>query len=265
MNWYYAEAGQQVGPLSDVDFDGLVQAGKVRPDTLVWHEGLANWQPLRLVRPSGGPAGPGAIGPSPSGPAPAPTGAEVVCVECNGIFAQDQAVQYGGVWVCGNCKPLFLQKLREGAAPVPAGSLVYAGFWIRFAAKFLDGLILGVVLVLPLVLVLVMTGAFRTLGRRGDAGFAVFQVVFQLAAILVAVAYNTFFQGKFGATPGKMAVGVRVVTAEGAPITYGRAFGRAWAEQLSGMICYIGYIIAAFDREKRTLHDHICSTRVVRK
>ena len=61
---------------------------------------------------------------------------------------------------------------------------------------------------------------------------------------------------------GKMAVGIKVTTPEGQPISYLRAFGRAWAEQLSGLICNIGYIIAAFDDQKRALHDHICNTRV---
>ena len=31
------------------------------------------------------------------------------------------------------------------------------------------------------------------------------------------------------------------------------------------MICYIGYILAAFDDQKRSLHDHICNTRVIYK
>jgi hypothetical protein len=34
---------------------------------------------------------------------------------------------------------------------------------------------------------------------------------------------------------------------------------------LLSQICYIGYIMVAFDQEKRSLHDHICNTRVVYK
>src|SRR5438552_17418691 len=45
MNWYYANAGQPIGPLSHTDFDGLVHAGTVNPETLVWREGMASWQP----------------------------------------------------------------------------------------------------------------------------------------------------------------------------------------------------------------------------
>ena len=63
-----------------------------------------------------------------------------------------------------------------------------------------------------------------------------------------------------------MACGLKVVDADGNKISYGRALGRGFAEILSGLICDIGYIIAAFDNpQKRSLHDHICSTRVIYK
>ncbi len=79
------------------------------------------------------------------------------------------------------------------------------------------------------------------------------------------MAYQIFFLGKYGATPGKMACSIKVVTADGGRIGYGRATGRFFSELLSGIICYIGYIIVAFDGQKRALHDHICNTRVVYK
>jgi len=71
--------------------------------------------------------------------------------------------------------------------------------------------------------------------------------------------------GKFGATLGKMACKIQVVTAEGGRVSYLRSLGRYFAKFLSGLICLIGYIIAAFDEEKRALHDRICVTRVVLK
>ena len=78
-------------------------------------------------------------------------------------------------------------------------------------------------------------------------------------------ATETWLIGKYGATLGKMACGIRVVRPDGSPVTYLRAFGRYWAKFLSGIMLLIGYIIAAFDAEKRALHDHICDTRVVYK
>jgi len=58
---------------------------------------------------------------------------------------------------------------------------------------------------------------------------------------------------------------VRIVTAEGYKVSYLRAFARYFAKILSALTCLIGFIIAAFDDEKRALHDRICSTRVVKQ
>jgi uncharacterized RDD family membrane protein YckC len=138
--------------------------------------------------------------------------------------------------------------------------LDYAGFGVRFGAKFVDGFIVGVPL---LVLLFVSMGDFLTPGAdRSRVGML--QVFWQLGFYAVGAAYNIFFLGKYGATPGKMLLKLRVVTPEGGKVSYGRATGRYFAELLSGMICYVGYIMAAFDDEKRTLHDRICNTRVVR-
>ena len=81
----------------------------------------------------------------------------------------------------------------------------------------------------------------------------------------VAAAYSVFFVGKFQATPGKMALGIKIITPDGGRVGYGRALGRYFAEFLSSIILGIGYLMAAFDQEKRALHDRICTTRVVKK
>jgi len=116
MSWYYATGGQQQGPVDDAQLDALIQSGTVTPDTLIWREGMANWQPLRQARPA--PASPAAP-PIAVPPVAAGTsaGGEVVCAECGKSFSRDNAIQYGAAWVCATCKPVFLQKLREGAAP----------------------------------------------------------------------------------------------------------------------------------------------------
>jgi uncharacterized RDD family membrane protein YckC len=88
----------------------------------------------------------------------------------------------------------------------------------------------------------------------------------QFGILAIQVGYWTFFVGKFSATPGKMACGLKVVSADGSRLSYGRAACRALSQILSGMVCYIGYLIAGFDNpQKRALHDHICNTRVVHK
>jgi uncharacterized RDD family membrane protein YckC len=260
MPWYYAEGALQNGPVTDEEFADLVRNGRVQAQTLVWREGMANWQPYSTV------ALPQPAGAAPAVPAPlvpaqlAPN--EVLCHECGKAVSKENAIQYGTVWVCANCKPLFLQKLREGAMR-PVAQAQYAGFWIRFVAKFIDGLILGVILILPFLVILFQIARG---GRQPDPGQTfLLQIGFQVVYLAFQVAFNTFFIGKFGATPGKMACSLRVVMSDGRTLSFGRAFGRACADILSNIICSIGYIIAAFDDQKRALHDHICDTRVVRK
>src|SRR5215469_12934446 len=42
--WFYASEGKQQGPFPEGQFRDLVAQGVVRPDTLVWTEGMAGWQ-----------------------------------------------------------------------------------------------------------------------------------------------------------------------------------------------------------------------------
>jgi uncharacterized RDD family membrane protein YckC len=190
----------------------------------------------------------------------------VVCVECGGVFPQEQTIPYGSVSVCANCKPVFFQKVREGATPTSVweGPMNFGGFWIRAGAKIIDGLIMAVALGIPIGILVAVMGPSISGDGEPSATFIGFQLLIQVLGLGIAVTYNTFFVGRFAATPGKMACGLRVVMADGCKVSYGRALGRGFAEQLSGMVCYIGYVLAGFDDQKRTLHDHICSTRVIR-
>jgi len=271
MNWHYVEQGQPTGPVSDEQLAELNRTGKVNADTPVWHEGMADWLPFNQVslelKPSGpvpGPGGTAAAAP----PVAAGNASEAVCNECGKIFPIDEMIPHGNTRICSGCKPVFMQKLSEGAK-INTGELNYAGFGIRFGAKLLDGLILGV----PFMLVyfLVMFPLLASQAGERTSGKVTFlpillQLLLQFGIIAVQVAFQTFFLGKYGATPGKMVCKLKVVTATGDKISYGRAAGRALAEMLSGMICYIGYFMVAFDNpQRRALHDHICNTRVIYK
>ena len=110
MNWYYVEDGRQAGPVDEAGLNALVASGKIRPETLVWREGMANWQPYREVHP---PA-PSAAAAPPSFGSPAAAGAEAVCAECGGLFPLNDTILIGNARVCANCKPIFVQKMREG-------------------------------------------------------------------------------------------------------------------------------------------------------
>ena len=258
MNWYYVDAGQQAGPVDDAQLDELARTGKIQHDTLVWREGMESWQPYTQARSAGSQSTTASA--AQTNPAPAETTSEAVCAECGRIFNMDDMIRHSGSYVCANCKPVFMQKLAEGAKL--SGGMNYAGFWIRFAAVFLDGLIMGAVnFVIGMVAGL---SASQAVGAEPTAAIAL-QLVLVLVQLVIGVTYEVVMIGKYGATLGKMACKIKVVTADGGTVSYGRAFGRYFAKLLSGLTCLIGYIIAAFDDQKRTLHDHICNTRVVLK
>src|ERR1022692_1855540 len=72
---------------------------------------------------------------------PAPTTVQY-CSECGQPWPQEELARFGDRLICSNCKIAYIQKLREGVAS--AATFTYAGFWIRFVAVLLDGIILFV-------------------------------------------------------------------------------------------------------------------------
>ena len=132
MAWHYVDSGRSIGPIDQAELERLVRGGSITADTLVWHAGLADWQPYHTAATAATEAAPLGV--------PA---ADAVCCECGGTFSQNDMIRYADSWVCAACKPVFVQKLKEGA-PLP-GTMVYGGFWIRFLAKIVDGIILNAV------------------------------------------------------------------------------------------------------------------------
>lgn len=51
MRWFFLSAQQEQIPTSDSQLASLVQQGILRPQTLVWHEGQADWQSLGELKP----------------------------------------------------------------------------------------------------------------------------------------------------------------------------------------------------------------------
>ena len=186
-----------------------------------------------------------------------PAAATHDCSQCGRAYPEDELLFYEDMWVCAACKPDFVQRLKEGQRV--EGQLIYAGFWIRGGAKIVDWIII-------LTIGFVVTFLMNLMGGiTGGANPTVFILITNLLKILLAALYSTWFIGRYAATPGKMACGLKVVMPDGANVSYARALGRHFAEWISSMILGIGYLMAAFDSEKRALHDRICGTRVVKK
>jgi hypothetical protein len=97
MNWFYEAGGKQQGPISEAELDRLVAAGTITPATLVWREGLPDWQPLAMARPA------------------ASAGEAVRCASCSRLFPASEVIMIGSRWICSECKPAVLQGLQQGS------------------------------------------------------------------------------------------------------------------------------------------------------
>jgi len=183
------------------------------------------------------------------------------CSQCGQLKSEQELARFGDVLVCAQCKPFYTQQLREGTAA--AGTFQYAGFWIRFVAVIIDAIIVG--LACAVIQAALVGSVIRTtaLGARPAAGVAVMIGLVYLLSTAIAASYEAFFVNRMGATPGKLILKLKVVRPDGGQVSLGRAFGRYFAKLLSGIILSIGYIIAAFDDQKRALHDRIADTRVI--
>jgi uncharacterized RDD family membrane protein YckC len=157
-----------------------------------------------------------------------------------------------GAQFCGNCGT----RLTPGrpaapavggpAAGVPGATVVYAGFWIRFVAFIIDSIILTVIQI-PISLIIEGTGVLLLMG------------------LLVGIVYDVgFWVANDGATPGKMALGIKVQMTNGDPIDVGPALLRYLGYYVSAFVLLIGYIMIGFTPQKRGLHDYIAGTVVVK-
>ena len=141
--------------------------------------------------------------------------------------------------------------------------VTYAGFWWRVLAYIIDGFILSVIF-LPLSIVVGLG-----LGAGGaDPNSPEFNgITFGLKGfqILATWLYQAFCESSsWQGTIGKKVLGLRVTDMNGDQISFARASGRYFGMMLSGMICFIGFIMVAFTEKKQGLHDMMASTLVLK-
>ncbi len=162
------------------------------------------------------------------------------------------------------------------------GATVKAGFWVRFAALVIDGILISL-FAIPAVIA-VQTGSTKiescNLDESGNidpsgsvAGlcevptastWATFGVLLALA-VVAAIIYYAKLEGGSGQTLGKRALGIRVVDSRtGGSIGTGRGVGRYFARILSGLVCFLGYLWMLWDPEKQTWHDKMVNSYVVK-
>ncbi|MGB0578267.1 MAG: RDD family protein [Limisphaerales bacterium] len=240
MSWYYAVDQQQMGPVSEAELRTLRESGTITEESLVWQEGMSSWIPFGQMNQP-----------------PASVVSEPHCAECNRTFPPESLLAISGSFVCSGCKQSFVQRLQEGSHQ-PTGKMEYAGFLVRVGARMIDGIIMNICSGIA--------GAVIGMAvASSELDIEAFQLALHFVGLMIGLTYEVFFVTQFGATPGKMALKLRIVRPDGGPISFGRAIGRHFSYLLGIATLFIGYLMAAFDKEEhRALHDRICDTRVIR-
>jgi uncharacterized RDD family membrane protein YckC len=150
------------------------------------------------------------------------------------------------------------------------GPVRYAGFWRRFAAWFIDGLVFAPLFLLAVAIALPV-GALSEVGGRNIEGlvaalFGVGMVGIGVGIFAGSWLYHTMMESsRYQATLGKMALGIIVTDLNGVRISFARANGRFFGKWISGMIMNIGYLMAAFTEKKQALHDILAGCLVILK
>lgn len=148
-------------------------------------------------------------------------------------------------------------------------SAPYAGFWRRFVAIMLDGLILTFItspiqwLIHPPVFGWLNTDSVSI--DQVVAGFSALGASILIGVICSWLYFSLFESSKLQGTLGKAALNIRVTDTEGKRISFGRASGRHFAKWISSALLMIGYLIQPFTRRRQALHDLIAGTLVVRR
>lgn len=247
MTWYTWQNGTQQGPFEEQQVRDLALAGTLGPLALVWREGAAGWSPLAdLLAPSA-----------------AAAAVTRPCARCSNRYPENLLAPWGGVEVCAYCKPRHLAELRESAAFLP-GQASYANWGTRFAARMIDGVILAIVNLIVQVPMLLTVG----LGKSTDFENGRFLFIYAatvLTQLAVQGIYEIWFVYRKGGTPGKLILELQILDSDGKRLSKGRATGRYFATYITGLTLGLGYLLPLWDPEKRTLHDMIADTRVVKK
>jgi uncharacterized RDD family membrane protein YckC len=248
MQWYYAIDGRRLGPVPHEEFERLVHAGTIGVDALVWRQGMDQWQTLADVKA----AHPDLIA---DAPPPLPEFADATS---------------------GAGEPAYRRPMRLEAeeAEEKPGVPVYAGFGRRFGAYLVDFLIwwfvwqllVGIVgtVYFPEAMAIAQHGAGYQPKPEELGMLLKFLGAVALIGMAWSVAYDALFILRFSATPGKLIFGLRIVQANNQPLGFGRIVGRCLAKGLVGFTLGIGYLVVAFDDQKRGLHDYLCNTRVIK-
>jgi uncharacterized RDD family membrane protein YckC len=292
--WYYSDYERnRHGPVGAGDLAELHRAGQLAADTLVWHEGLPQWRPWRELMARALAEAEGRTWPSQDA-APLSSGVNP--------YAMAEPVQAAPAAATVEARPLSAgvdpyaratpraAAADDAASPyspyapprasldhasdyVAGGEVVLAGFLKRLAAAIIDNVVIAVVMVVLLAIAAVFgvgMGALFDAEQMANGGLGM-GLIFMLYVVPIVgqfVYFTWMHASPHQATLGKMAVGIKVVGANGDRISMARSLGRFAGRFFFYLFsCGIADLVSAFtsgltDR-KQALHDMAADTLVV--
>jgi uncharacterized RDD family membrane protein YckC len=239
MEIWIGRDGERHGPYKEDDVRQWLRSGQVSRDDLAWYEGLADWQPLSVLFPDEVRSAPPV-----DNPYSAPTASLQALPQTTILALED-----------------------------------HAGFWKRFAAWLID----YVILLIPTMLIFVSTGTIDAFmqywtqlhsGTSPEVAALALKKAVLVPGMIVGVigfVYYVLFEGsKWQATPGKLALGIRVTDSEGHAVGMRRSIIRNAVRLVNiiqlpfiGLIPFISYIVTAWTPHKQGLHDMLAKALVL--
>lgn len=147
-------------------------------------------------------------------------------------------------------------------------SLEYAGFWRRFVAMVIDGVLLSAVNYLLSFILDAILARMSNPDPLADSVWLILSVWFA-AFLVVFIVVDWFYYAGLESSPwqatlGKRVLGIAVTDLRGGRVSFGRATGRYFASYISFIILLLGFLIQPFTAKRQALHDMIAGTLVVR-
>ena len=125
----------------------------------------------------------------------------------------------------------------------------YAGFWRRFMAYILDLIIIGIIQI-----------PFSIITSLQDSSFYLYYEFTPLINTL----YIIGFWARKSRTPGKMALGIKIVTEDGNPILTGRSLVRYFGYAVCVISLFTGFFWIGSNKKKQGWHDKLANTYVIK-
>ncbi|MGA2935205.1 MAG: RDD family protein [Methanomicrobiales archaeon] len=185
-----------------------------------------------------------------------------VCFNCGGLLRGEKYVcpdcgadlPSGDAGACPACGAKF-----AGARKTP--DRIFAGFWARLGAAIIDGMLVGIVVILVSTL-----AAFVLSAPSSASAQSVSSTMFSTSLVIgffISWIYYAYLESSPGqATLGKRVIKTKVTDLEGRRISFKRASARWLAKFLSIATFGLGFLLIGFTEKKQGLHDKVAGTLV---